>query len=899
MSFFTKNIVRLFNSVVLISIVIGLGIFTLIIGYYNYQTSMNELRNKAANTGDLAAISLKEPLWNYDETAMQDIFVAILLDKDVVAIRVLKDNDEKPIAEKQREGTKDQSFDELLKDPVNVDTTSAIVRDGKQFAKVQIVTSSEKVQALIRYTTLLITAFALVFVILLSSFIWYLGVRIIKKPIDALRGSADNLARGNLNETINTSRNDELGSLAVSFDQMRNAIRKKLSDLAVLNQTGEKLSSTYKQQDVFALSNQVMLDKLSAEQGNIFLLDESKSLVLHASITPGLNQTFDGIKKTADRLANETANTGKVSTLNTNNKTLLCIPMMDGHNVYGVMQFAGAQNAVTFTPEDEGFALTIARMTVNTIKNIQMVLVIEEQNRTLEERILQRTAELRQKTNDVNSMLQNMRQGIFTIIRGGLIHPEYSNFLSEIFETKEIADHSVFPFLFQQSDVSGDLLNQLEATVDSMIGEDAMNFEFNAHLLVHEYTKYFDNDKSKVLELDWNPVLNADGNIEKLMVTARDVTELKALQRETEKQKAELDIIGQILSISKDKLLEFIQTSNAFLDENEKLIEATAINEQQVVATLFRNMHTIKGNARTYGFSYVTDAVHVAESAYSELLHNSQTSWEPTLLLEQLNTARNCIKRYESVFKGKLEGFSADNVSSGMDLSLLENIAQAVDGIDELTAVSALKKSLSLVRDTISAANSEGLTDVLRGIVDGVPGIAKQLNKEAPQVVIQDNAVRIKREVAPMLRNVFMHIFRNSLDHGLEATEQRKAMGKSEIGTIELQAERGQEEVTFVFNDDGKGLALNAIREKAITNGQVTDHQAMTDEEIAELIFVPGLSTAAEITQVSGRGVGMDAVRKFLNKYEGDVKLIFTGEANNSGCRPFKMHITLPAKYAV
>jgi methyl-accepting chemotaxis protein len=245
LSFFTKNIVRLFNSVVLISIVIGLGIFTLIIGYYNYQTSMNELRNKAANTGDLAAISLKEPLWNYDETAMQDIFVAILLDKDVVAIRVLKDNDEKPIAEKQREGTEDQSFDELLKDPVNVDTTSAIVRDGKQFAKVQIVTSSEKVQALIRYTTLLITAFALVFVILLSSFIWYLGVRIIKKPIDALRGSADNLARGNLNETINTSRNDELGSLAVSFDQMRNAIRKKLSDLAVLNQTGEKLSKLY------------------------------------------------------------------------------------------------------------------------------------------------------------------------------------------------------------------------------------------------------------------------------------------------------------------------------------------------------------------------------------------------------------------------------------------------------------------------------------------------------------------------------------------------------------------------------------------------------------------------------------------------------------------------------
>ena len=899
LSFFTKNIVRLFNSVVLLSIVLGLGIFTLIIGYYNYQTSMNDLRNKAANIGDLAAISLKEPLWNYDETAMQDIFAAILLDTDVVAIRVLKDNDEKPIAEKQREGIENKTFSDLLQNPVNIETTSSIVRDDKPFAKVQIITSSDKVQALIRHTTLLISTFALVFVILLSSFIWYLGVRIIKKPIDALRGSADNLARGNLNETINTSRNDELGSLALSFDQMRNAIRKKLSDLAVLNQTGEKLSSTHKQPDVFSLSIQVLLNKLSAEQGSIYALNESKTLVLKASITPSQQPGTVDLKKTAERLANETVASGKVSVLHTNNITVLCIPMMDGQEVDGVMQFMGPQNTFTFSVEDEGFALTIARMTVNTIKNIQMVSVIEEQNRTLEEKILQRTSELRQKTNDVNSMLQNMRQGIFTIVRGGIIHPEYSNFLSEIFETKQIANHSVFPFLFHRSDVGGDLLNQLEATVDSMIGEDAMNFEFNAHLLVHEYTKYFDDDKIKILELDWNPVLNADGQIDKLMVTARDVTELKALQRETEKQKAELDIIGQILSVSKDKLLEFIQTSKAFLDENEKLIEVTQTNDGSVVATLFRNMHTIKGNARTYGFSYVTDAVHMAESAYSELLRDPQTPWEPALLLEQLNSARACVAHYETVFKGKLEGFSSGNAPAGMDFSVLDNIAQAVDGVDELTAVSALKKSLSLVRDAINAANSEGLTDVLRGILDGVPGIAKQLFKEVPEIIIHDQAVRIKREVAPMLRNVFMHIFRNSMDHGLEATPHRIAAGKPQNGTIQLDVIRGNEDVAFVFNDDGRGLALQAIREKALADGKLAEHQPVTDEDIAELIFIPGLSTAAEITQVSGRGVGMDAVRKFLNKYEGDIKLIFTGETSPTGHRPFKMHITLPSKFVV
>jgi two-component system, chemotaxis family, sensor kinase CheA len=897
LSFLTKNIVRLFNSVVLLCIVVGLGVFTLLIGYYNYQVSMEDLRNKAANTADLAAISLKEPLWNYDDTAMDDIFAAMMLDKDVIAIRVLKNDEEKSIAEKLREGVAAATFDDLLLHSSHINTTADIIREDTPFARVQIVTSSEKVQELIRYTTLLISAFAVVFVVILSGFIWYLGVRIIKKPIDALRASADNLARGHLNETINTQRNDELGSLAVSFDQMRNAIRKKLSDLAALNQAGEQLSGMHNPQDVFALALQVLHHKLTASHATVFLLDAQRQPTMQAqhladpSPPPELQQNLKNS-------LHQSIASGALVLTPCVEQTILSVPMMDGQQVYGVMQFAGASKQFSFSAEDEGFALTVARMTVNTLKNIQMVSVIEEQNRTLEERILQRTAELRQKTNDVNSMLQNMRQGIFTIVRGATIHPEYSKFLSEIFETDEVANRPVFPFLFAQSDVAGDLLNQLEATIDSMIGEDAMNFEFNAHLLVHEYARTLANGTVKILELDWNPVINPEGLIDKLMVTVRDVTELKALQRETEKQKVELDIIGQILSISRDKLLEFIQTSFAFLNENEALIRATAHNDAAVVATLFRNMHTIKGNARTYGLSYVTDAVHLAETAYTELLRQPDHVWDAPELLHQLNDARQCIQRYETVFKGKLEGFST-SANAGVDLSLLDNIAQAVDAMHEQTAIDALKKSLTLVRDTIHAAHSESLHEVLRGITDGVPGMARQLNKAVPEVLIKDHAIRIKRSVAPMMRNVFMHIFRNSLDHGLETAAEREAAGKPSSGRIHLDAERNEEFMHITFYDDGRGLALQAIREKAIANGSLDASQTLRDEEIAELIFAPGLSTASEITQVSGRGVGMDAIRKFLNKYGGDVQLVLTHPTQPNGCRPFKMVITLPLSHIV
>jgi hypothetical protein len=578
-------------------------------------------------------------------------------------------------------------------------------------------------------------------------------------------------------------------------------------------------------------------------------------------------------------------------------KALLCVPMMDDKSVFGVMNFIGKVGEVDFTAEDEGFALTIARMTVITIKNIQMLEVIEEQNRTLEQRILERTAELRQKTNDVNNMLQNMRQGIFTIVGGAVIHPEYSAFLSQIFETRSIANEKVFPFLFNQSDVGGDVLNQMEATLDSLIGEDAMNFQFNSHLLIHEYTKVYEDGRKKILELDWNPVLDSDDLIDKLMVTVRDVTELKALQLETEKQKEELDVIGQILAVSKDKFLEFVSTSYEFMDENKALIEKSSEKDLDVIAGLFRNMHTVKGNARTYGLSYITDRVHEAESTYDRLRKEDDFPWDQRQLLDQLQAARDCVIRYENVFKEKLAGFTGGE-GGGVDASVLENIAKAVEEVNEMSR-ETVHSSFEIIRNTINSLRYDSVDETLKGIVAAVPSIADQLGKENPQIVITDNFVRLKKDIVPMLRNVFMHVFRNSMDHGLESTEQRVAKGKNRSGRIALDVNVDDDQVVFAFSDDGKGLALDIIRNKALSNGQITADQTLTDEDISELIFLSGLSTATEVTNVSGRGVGMDAIRKFLNKYQGDVKIVFTGPSVTQGFRPFKLNITLPAKFAV
>jgi two-component system, chemotaxis family, sensor kinase CheA len=103
----------------------------------------------------------------------------------------------------------------------------------------------------------------------------------------------------------------------------------------------------------------------------------------------------------------------------------------------------------------------------------------------------------------------------------------------------------------------------------------------------------------------------------------------------------------------------------------------------------------------------------------------------------------------------------------------------------------------------------------------------------------------------------------------------------------------------IVLSDDGRGLALNRIREIALNKGLISADNTLSDEETAELIFRPGFSTAEHVTEVSGRGVGMDAVRDFLKREQGGITLRFTDQQQGAAFRQFQTVVTLPARYAV
>ncbi len=153
-----------------------------------------------------------------------------------------------------------------------------------------------------------------------------------------------------------------------------------------------------------------------------------------------------------------------------------------------------------------------------------------------------------------------------------------------------------------------------------------------------------------------------------------------------------------------------------------------------------------------------------------------------------------------------------------------------------------------------------------------VRDLAKELNKEL-NLTVEGEETELDRTVIDEIGDPIMHLLRNSLDHGLEHPDEREAKGKPRIGEVGLIARHEGNNVVIMVTDDGKGIDADVIRRKAVEKGMISQEEAdsLDDADAVRLIFLPGFSTAEQITDVSGRGVGMDVVRSKIETLGGHV----------------------------
>jgi two-component system chemotaxis sensor kinase CheA len=179
----------------------------------------------------------------------------------------------------------------------------------------------------------------------------------------------------------------------------------------------------------------------------------------------------------------------------------------------------------------------------------------------------------------------------------------------------------------------------------------------------------------------------------------------------------------------------------------------------------------------------------------------------------------------------------------------------------------------------------------LKKVVGKFPRLVRDLSRDLGKEVnfeIEGEDIELDRTILTEISDPLMHILRNSVDHGIEPPEEREAAGKPRTGQITLSASRERDHVIIEVSDDGAGLDVDAIKEKAIEKEvrSVDELEAMSDSAIYDLIFHPGFSTADEVTDTSGRGVGMDVVHDTVTQLDGSVNVESTpGEGSTVSLR--------------
>ena len=197
------------------------------------------------------------------------------------------------------------------------------------------------------------------------------------------------------------------------------------------------------------------------------------------------------------------------------------------------------------------------------------------------------------------------------------------------------------------------------------------------------------------------------------------------------------------------------------------------------------------------------------------------------------------------------------------------NLQRSVEGTED-DLIAQGRQARELQRDLLRTRMVE-----FEGISDRLYGVVRQASKDAGKQVkldITGGSIEMDRGVLDRMAPAFEHLLRNAVAHGIETAEARAAAGKPAVGTINILVHQESNDVSVSFSDDGGGLHLDRIRAKAIANGVVAADAELSDSDAANLIFMPGFSTADQVTELAGRGIGMDVVRSEVNALGGRIE---------------------------
>lgn len=213
-----------------------------------------------------------------------------------------------------------------------------------------------------------------------------------------------------------------------------------------------------------------------------------------------------------------------------------------------------------------------------------------------------------------------------------------------------------------------------------------------------------------------------------------------------------------------------------------------------------------------------------------------------------------------------------NSLVAASEATMTQNGGAAQNGINE--QIEYLESVTTNLHESVMKVRMVPIESVVNKFPRMIRDLTKKLNKKM-ELYMSGEETELDRTVVDEIGDPLMHLLRNSADHGLESAEVRAQRGKPEVGSIWLDAYQDGNNVVIEVRDDGNGIDTESVKRKAIERGQITPEQAlnMSEKEIIDLLFQPSFSTAEKVTDVSGRGVGLDVVKSKIEALSGEVEV--------------------------
>lgn len=460
----------------------------------------------------------------------------------------------------------------------------------------------------------------------------------------------------------------------------------------------------------------------------------------------------------------------------------------------------------------------------------------------LQIRIVIRGRKLRAAKRETDNILNNVKEGLLLIDKNYMIGSQYSKILENLLNEREIAQKNFIKLL--EGKIDEKLLKSTADFIDILyrdsFDQDMMD-ELNP--LSEAKLDFEDENEIKYLTFNFRNIDIDEHGEREVMITIRDITEQTILEQKLkesqEEARRQMDSLVGILHIDPPMLREFIVSASEELEYVESLLQIDKMVKlnNETLKDIYRSVHSIKGNASLLAFKVFAEQAHHFEDIISELEEKEK------LQKSDLNLLRSELDKIKR---------------------LLNDVNSLLDRIGKIHEQMRPKRSYE----------REVLINSLSNLVNQT---AKDEGKKA-----QLDSTKFKIEEIPhkdriFVKEIMVQLLRNSVAHGIELPKERKAKKKPEQAKIKISTFTDKLHYGFILRDDGRGIQLEKLKEKAVESGKVTkdDAKNLDKNKLIDLIFDQGITTTDKANLVSGRGVGLDIVNKKVHSRNGDIKVLF------------------------